>query len=63
MLTSVHDALVQEQSENISTLKKEFEGIEFGEWGWTELNEWANNLEDTEAKVRVLATIEQFKNW
>lgn len=63
MLKSVHDALFQEQSENISTLKKEFEGIDFGEWGWTELNEWANNLEDTEAKARVLATIEQFKNW
>lgn len=63
MLKSVHDALLHEQSEQIAELKKEFQGIDFGEWGWAELDDWANNLKDTNAKERVLATIEQFKNW
>lgn len=63
MLKTIHNALQQEQSTQISELKKEFEGTDFEEWGWTELNEWANTLQDIIVKERVLSIIEQFKNW
>lgn len=63
MLKSVNDAILYEQSEKITELKKEFYGIDFGEWGWEELDNWAKSLDDIDVRERVIATIEQFKNW
>lgn len=63
MLKTIHDTLYQEQSKNISNLKKEFDDIKLLEWGWEELDEWTNSLDNPEVKQRVIVTIQEFKNW
>lgn len=63
MLETVKNALNEEQSHNIEQLKDEFSDTNFGNWGWKELNTWAEKLEDEKAKKRVQQTIEVFENW
>ncbi len=63
MLKIIQNSLKKEQFNEISTLKEEFSSTNFGGWGWEELDNWANSLEDTAVRERVIATIEQFKNW
>jgi len=64
VLQVLKDALTFDQTERIKQLKNEISSIDFeGDWSWDELDYWANYLDNIEAKARVLATIEQFKNW
>ena len=63
MLMTLKEALESDQAIRFKELKNEFKYIDFGEWRWKELDDWANSLEDTDVRERVIATIEQFKNW
>lgn len=63
MLKIIQNSLEKEQFDEISTLKEEFNDTSFGGWSWEELDNWANSLEDTNVRERVIATIELFKNW
>jgi len=63
MLKIIQNSLEKEQFNEISTLREEFSSTNFGGWGWEELDNWANSLDDTDVRERVIATIEQFKNW
>jgi len=70
MLQIIRNSLEKEQSDIINNFKDEFHDItiedcscRIEDWSWEELDNWANSLEDTNVRERVIATIEQFKNW
>ncbi len=63
MLQILQDSLQSDQSQNIAKLKNELGDARFGGWGWNMLDAWADALIDSEAKKRVLESIEAFKNW
>lgn len=63
MLQTIQKAKNGNQTEQIIKLKQEFSDVNFGSWGWNELDAWANKLENQEKKQRVTQTIEAFKNW
>ena len=56
-------ALTSNPTEEIEQILNKFNNVKLDEFHWAELDTWANNLEDIEAKERVLRLIEQFKNW
>lgn len=63
MIKTIRNALHFDQTKQYKELKKQFYDTELRGWEWKELDNWANNLGNTEAKTRVLDTIKQFKNW
>jgi tetratricopeptide (TPR) repeat protein len=63
MIVTVRDSSQQEQSTKIKELKDKFSDVDFGNWGWDELERWAEKLQDGGAKDRVKETIEIFRNW
>ena len=63
MLQTIKYTLEIDQFDQIKQLKENFSDVNLNEWSWEELDKWADTIEDIKIKSRVIATIEQFKNW